>query len=548
MKELRTIASAHYRKWVIFATLLMVTVAAAADALLPKLMGDLVNYGIMQNDVDAMRQGTVTFFSLALVGGIASYLSWLLLSIKGLDLEDSLHCNLGDAICGASLSGIESQQGTVITRMTSDVSKIIAIVPALINLLYRPVLTTFFCVFVVFYENIKLGLLVFLYLLIQIVLAVLFSQKTFPLFAKVQKMVDRVNGVLQEVLFNLRLVRISNAGEREKARFDSLNIDLQQSKMKVLYRISYFNPLVVCLMNIFLVLVIMIVGNQQRGDRSVVGNLMMVLAYSEQILMSILVSTELARSIAEVLPSIQRVRELLLTQATKESGVAGKAVDENIFVLQQIMHRSLNGTKILSCIELAANTGETVGILAASCSGKTLLSMIMAGEVLPEEGNVYFEGLPLRQMPDEQRKKRLAIVEDLSGIFDDTVRNNILLGRSWVTEVAMEKAVEATELHQYLSQLENGLDTHLFSNGMTLSGGERQRFMIARALAACPDVLILDNCTTSLDYCTERKILLNIRRQYPEMIVFFVTQRPQSTCVADRTFTLTEGSLVLHES
>lgn len=575
MKDIIRITKKYFKSpaFYVFAVI-FTTLQGLAEIILPRYMGDIVNKGIITGDLDVVYGIGVKMLIVTAVLGISGYLSFIFINIAVLRFGNEFRTKLYDKVTKLSYSEVKSiGSGSVITRLTGDIEKVISVIKVTIDLVYKPMLLAVGGFLMIFYINLRFGLIFLAFILIQIIIIYIFIHKSAPMFMKVQIKVDEINSKLQTVLHSMRLIKSSTTEAIEESNFEKKNKGLFDSNIKVLSLMSALNPLVMFIMNITIVVIVIMIGYQSQDSSTTIGNVMMSITYAEQILMSIMISSNLARTISEISPSMKRLLEiedavlpetgdkalsdfhsLELKNVTKSYGDStsnqGSSDKRN---KKNATDKGANDTSsndvankrtVLRDIKLSIKKGEHIAIVGGTSGGKTTLAMLIAGLDKASEGNVLVNDVDINEYEPHQLRQRISLVGAYNNsIYSGSYMDNLTLGRN-IDREAVIKAAKAAEINDFIETFDYGYDSLAYSSGNTISGGQRQRLMIARALAGNPDVLILDDSTSSLDYATEKSVLENIRREYSDLTLILITERAGSAASCDRSYTLKKGGLV----
>jgi ABC-type multidrug transport system, ATPase and permease components len=358
----------------------------------------------------------------------------------------------------------------------------------------------------------------------------------------VQLRIDAINAKLQAVLRSMRLIKSSTTEGYEESSFEGKNKDLYSSNIKVLSLMSALNPIVMFIMNITIVVIVVMIGYQSKDNSTTIGNVMMSITYAEQILMSIMISSNLARTISEISPSLKRLLEI----DEAELPPNGTEVLEKVETIEfeDVTKAYVENRPVVENLNFKLSSGDRIAIVGGTAGGKSTLAMLTAGLTDVTEGTVKINGINVKDYDKQTVRRKIAVVGAYNNsIYSGTYIDNISLGRD-IDRDAVVKAAKAAEIDEFISSLDYGYDSLAYSSGNTISGGQRQRLMIARALASSPDVLILDDSTSSLDYSTEKKVLDNIASEYAGITLILITERAGSAASCDKSYTLEKGGLV----
>lgn len=532
-----------YDKTPVILSFLFCTVQTIAGLVLPACIGTIVNRGIMMTDVPAIRRTGALMLAAALTMGICGYLSYICGNIASLGFAHRMRTELFRRITGLSTERINSfGSGSIITRLTVDTERLSAVVNLFIELFYKPVLMTAGGLIMLFRVNSDFGFIFALFVLIQLALTIGFILKISPIFDKVQKIIDSINEKLQETLRNLRLIKVQRSEDRERGAFNEISGELYGNNVRIFSIISFFNPIMMFILNITIVVIILILG-VKAGGNGVVGNIMMVITYSEQILMSIMAASNIAKSMSELIPSYRRASEIY---SASEEGGGSRRIDApvEVFSAENASYGCGEEKNILDDITFTVKSGELLPVYGGTGEGKTVLALLLGGFIAPTGGRITLGGESAGDFIKSDIKRHIAVVSNIgNSLFDGSLRENISLGREGITDADIDSAVDSAMLGDYLSALPYGLDSRMDSGGNALSGGQKQRLMIARALAAKPDILVIDDATSSLDFATEEALFDKIKSNYPKTAVVFITQRLTSARRYGRYLRLAGGRL-----
>ena len=545
MKGMKDISKKYYKSPVLYIfAVIFTTLQGLSEVILPRLMGDIVNQGIMTGDLDVVYAIGIKMLVFTVILGISGYLSFIFINIAVLKFGNELRVKLYDKVTHLSYTEVKKiGSGSVITRLTGDIEKVISIIKVTIDLVYKPLILAVGGFLMIFYINLKFGLIFLAFIVIQIIIIYIFIKKSSPLFMMVQKRIDKINSKLQQVLHSMRLIKSSNTESYEEDSFEGKNTDLYNKNIQVLTIMSSLNPIVMFIMNITIVVIVFMIGYQSQDNSTTIGNVMMSITYSEQILMSIMISSNLARTVSEIKPSLARIIEIEEAEISEGGSEALESIDR--ISVKNVSKAYVEGRNVLKNVSLDVKKGEHIAIVGTTSGGKSTLALLMSGLDTASEGEVLLNDKDINEYRSEDLRHKIATVGAYNNsIYSGTYMDNLTLGRDYISKEDAIKAAKAAEIDEFISSTDYGYDSLAYASGNTVSGGQRQRLMIARALAANPDVLIIDDSTSSLDYATEKAIMQNIRESYSEITLIFITERQGSAKICDKSYTLKEGGLI----
>ncbi|MCR5227235.1 MAG: ABC transporter ATP-binding protein/permease [Eubacterium sp.] len=534
-----------YFKYPLFYILALIftTFQGISEIVLPRYMGDIVNLGIMTKNLDVVYKIGTKMLIFTVILGISGYLSFIFINIAVLRFGNEARTKLYDKVTKLEYKTVKDiGGGSVITRLTGDVEKVISVVKVTIDLVYKPLLLSVGGFIMIFRINLNFAFVFLSFIIIQIIIIYIFIHKSAPMFMAVQLRIDAINAKLQAVLRSMRLIKSSTTEDYEESSFEGKNKDLYSSNIKVLSLMSALNPIVMFIMNITIVVIVVMIGYQSKDNSTTIGNVMMSITYAEQILMSIMISSNLARTISEISPSLKRLLEI----DEAELPPNGTEVLEKVETIEfeDVTKAYVENRPVVENLNFKLTSGDRIAIVGGTAGGKSTLAMLAAGLTDVTEGAVKINGINVEDYDKQTVRRKIAVVGAYNNsIYSGTYIDNISLGRD-IDRDAVVKAAKAAEIDEFISSLDYGYDSLAYSSGNTISGGQRQRLMIARALASSPDVLILDDSTSSLDYSTEKKVLDNIASEYAGITLILITERAGSAASCDKSYTLEKGGLV----
>lgn len=523
--------------------LIFTTFQGISEIILPRYMGDIVNKGIMTRNLDVVYSIGAKMLIFTVILGVSGYLSFIFINIAVLRFGNETRTKLYDKVTKLNYKTVkEIGGGSVITRLTGDVEKVISVIKVTIDLIYKPLLLAVGGFIMIFRINLKFAFVFLAFIIIQIIIIYIFIHKSAPMFMKVQLKIDAINAKLQSVLRSMRLIKSSTTEGFEERSFEGKNKELYSSNISVLSLMSALNPIVMFIMNITIVVIVVMIGYQSKDNSTTIGNVMMSITYAEQILMSIMISSNLARTISEISPSLKRLLEIDEAELPANGTKSLEKVET--IELKSVTKSYVENRPVVENLNLTLKKGERIAVVGGTSGGKSTLAMLASGLTEATSGEVKVNGTPIADYDKQTLRQHIAIVGAYNNsIYSGTYIDNISLGRD-IDRDAVVKAAKAAEIDEFISSLDYGYDSLAYSSGNTISGGQRQRLMIARALAASPDVLILDDSTSSLDYSTEKKVLDNIAREYAGITLILITERAGSAASCDKSYTLEKGGLV----
>jgi ATP-binding cassette subfamily B protein len=527
----------------------MMMIEVSMDLLQPTLMASIVDHGIMTKDVSHIYSTGLIMLGVALIGLLGGVGCTVFSSIASQNFGNDLRINLFEHIQKFSNKNLDQlKTGSLITRLTNDVVQLQTFVQMILRNIRSPLLLIGSLVMAI---RISPTLTLILVVAVPLLVAILYGliRLSFPLFEKMQTKLDGVNTVLQENLSGIRVVKAFVRGKHEEKRFNTANKDYTETAIKAVRLMSLNMPLMMLVLNASIVAVLWFGGAQSWNGTLPVGQLIAFINYITQLLMSMLMLSNMLIFFSRAKVSADRENEVLstiseiteVTDAKKDAISNGRIVFDNVSFAYDPADENL----VLDGINFTAEPGETVAILGATGAGKSTLVSLIPRLYDVSSGSITIDGSDTRQISLEQLRRRIGYVMQQAILFSGTVRDNIRYGRPEATDEEVEQAAIAAEAHLFIIELPEGYDTVLGQRGINLSGGQKQRLSIARALLIQPTILIMDDSTSALDAATESRIRQMLKTRLHSSTNILIAQRVTSVIDADRILILENGRIAI---
>lgn len=436
---------------------------------------------------------------------------------------------------------------SLITRSTNDIQQIQMVLMLTFTIMVQVPIMMFGAVFMALRQDQRLSLLLVAIIPALAVLIALAVMRMRPLFRTMQQRLDAINTVLREQLAGVAVIRAFVKQRDERARFHTVNANLQETATSVGMWMAFLFPAVFVVVNIAQVGVIWFGGLRIDAGEMQVGSLVAFLSYLMQVFISVMMSTMMLMIVPRGEVSADRVNEVLSTTPQIASPVHPTAPGEQPlrFALHDVTFRYPGAeADVLSGINLILEPGATVGLIGSTGSGKTTLVNLLPRLLEATEGTIRVSGTELTQLDLGAVRRRLAIVPQRAFLFAGTIRSNMLLGKPDATDEEIWAALDAAQATEFVSEAPEGLDAPVDQGGRNFSGGQRQRLTIARALVRRADLTIFDDSFSALDYTTDARLRAALRRVLAGRAVLIVAQRVATIRGADRILVLEGGRVV----
>ncbi len=433
---------------------------------------------------------------------------------------------------------------TLETRLTSDTYNIHHMVGMMQRLGVRAPILLVGGMIVTFRMEPVLSL-VLLSVLPFITLAVFFiSKKGIPLFRRLQQRVDDMVGIVRESAQGIRVIKALSKTAYERDKFDSHNRQVSATELHSGQVMAVTNPLMSAFLNIGMAAVILVGAFRVQGGHAEAGMIIAFMSYFTLILNAMLAITRMFTLFSKGAASAARIAEVIAVPYDLALSDDKTREDTDAFIEFRDVTFSYTGVKnTVEHISFTLKRGETLGIIGATGSGKSTLVQLLLRFYDVGEGKILLDGRDIRSLTPKELRGRIGTVLQNDFIYAGTLLDNVDFGRG-LDEVAARMAAEPAQASEFIDALSDGYQYHLNTKGTNLSGGQRQRVLISRALAGRPELLILDDSSSALDYRTDARLRASLRQQFADTTKIIVAQRVSSIAHADRILVLEEGRVV----
>ena len=540
-----------YKKESILAPLFKL-LEAFFELLVPLVMANIIDYGISNRNMGYIGKMGLLLLLLGVVGLASSITAQFFAAKAAVGFSTQLRQALFDHIEDLSFTDIDKAgTSTMITRMTSDVNQVQSGINMTLRLFLRSPIIVFGAMIMAFTIDVKCALIfvVAIPLLSVVVFGIILS--TIPMYKKVQSKLDQVLGITRENLTGVRVIRAFHQEAKEADRFRENNEALSAMQIFVGKISACMNPVTYIIVNGAIIALIYTGAVQVNIGNLSQGEVVAIINYMNQILVELVKLANLIVTMTKALACAERVASVFDIGAdaayvgAQDQKLADK-VDKSAPFLD-FKHVSLTyqgaGAPTLQDMNFTVNRGDTVGIIGGTGSGKTSLVNLIPGFYPATEGEILLEGRDIRTMSDEELRGRIGVVPQKAVLFKGTIRSNLQWGKPDATEEEMWKALELAQASEVVEGKDGKLDATVAQNGKNFSGGQRQRLTIARALVRNPEILILDDSASALDYATDAKLRAAIRTLEDKTTTFIVSQRASTIRHADKIIVLDDGEI-----
>lgn len=518
------------------------------DLLQPKLMSKIVDDGVLGSNMNLIISTGILMLTTVIIGGCCGAGSAFFAGCASQGFSKDVRNDLFKRVMGLSFQQTDKfTTGSLVTRITADITAIQQMVDFLIRMFVRNIIMFIGGTIMMLSMAKSFGMIIAVALPVEAVIVIMIMRHANPLYAIVAKKLDSVNSVMQENVTGARVVKAYVREKHEEQRFDTANMGLTESNLKVQELIALLSPLLMVIMNFSVVAVIYLGGWQVEAREMKVGEVMAAITYLTQVLHGIMMISMMFQTLARASASGKRILEVLETEPVIMSGSGDtNSTEKGTVKLRGVTfaYPTSSGEPVLTGIDLDIKSGESIAILGATGSGKSSLVGLIPRFYDANEGEVYVDGINVKEFKLEELRKRVGIVLQKSELFSATVAENIRWGDDAASDEEIRRAAQIAQADEFISKMPEGYDSMIAEKGASLSGGQKQRMSIARAVLKKPEILIFDDSTSALDLGTEAKLQRELRENLTGTTVITIAQRIASVKSCDRIVVLDRGSIV----
>lgn len=519
---------------------------ASFELLVPLVMAAIIDTGIGNKDGGFILKMCGILILLALVGLTCSITAQYFAAKAAVGFATKVRHALFDHIQKLSYTEMDTAgTDTMITRMTSDINQAQSGVNMVLRLFLRSPFIVFGAMIMAFTIDVKAALIFVVTIPVLSVVVFGIMIITIPLFRRVQASLDKVLGVTRENLTGSRVIRAFNKEQEEIADFDESNEKLTDVQLFVGKISALMNPLTYIIINVALVILIWTGAIQVNIGKISQGEVVALVNYMSQILVELVKLANLIITVTKAIACGNRVQSIFEMETSMVDGNGSKKEDTGYTVeFRNVSMRYKGaGADTLTGIDFKAKPGDTIGIIGGTGSGKSTVVNLIPRFYDVTEGQVMVDGMDVRDYKITDLRDKIGIVPQKAVLFAGTVRSNLAWGKEDATEEEMQQALSVAQAEEVVDKKDGKLDAEVEQGGKNFSGGQKQRLTIARALVKQPEILIMDDSSSALDYATDAKLRQAIHNMPNRPTVFIVSQRAASIMYADKIIVLDDGTV-----
>ena len=521
---------------------------AVFELFTPLLMASLIDKGVALQDSGHVLRMSALIGVVSLVGFLCAAFCQYSASVAsqgfGTELRNGLMKKIG-LLNVKDMAEIGSV--SVVNRLTGDVNQLQLAVAMFIRLVVR---APFLCVgglIMAMVMDVKLSVILWVFIPLFILLLIYITVKTIPMYQGVRGRLDALSGILKENITGVRVVRAFAMSKREEERFSKENDGWLFDSVKAGRLSALLSPATLLIMNAASLLIIYFGGFHVEGGQLTQGQLIAFLSYVTQIMLAMIVVSNLAVLFHKAFASLKRVEALMAMEPSMAYG-AGAQAKGSAVVFENVSFRYGEGAEpAVENVSFTVAEGAIVGIIGGTGAGKSSLLNLIPRLYDPFEGSIFIGGAEVKEYTREQLLEKVALVPQKAALFSGTVLSNIRQGKPDATQEAIDKAAEIAQAKEFIDRLPEKYNSPVSPGGANFSGGQKQRLALARGLVGEKEVLILDDSASALDYATDLSLRMAIR-EHIKATVFIASQRISSVMQADTILVMDDGRLVGHGS
>ena len=542
----------HYKKESILAPLFKM-LEALFDLFVPIVVADIINVGIGNQDNKYIMQRCGILVLLALIGIACSFTAQFFAARASVGCAAGLRHSLFAHIQKLGYSEIDTiGTSTLITRMTSDINQVQNGINMVLRLFLRSPFIVFGAMIMAFTINVKIALVFLAAIPVLSVIVFGIMKITSPLYKKIQGILDCVLGITRENLTGVRVIRAFGKEDSEVERFENDNNQLTSMQLHVGHISALMNPLTYVVVNLATIAILKMGAVRIDSGVLMSGDVVALVNYMSQILVELVKLANLIVLLSKAMASLHRVQDVLDTEPSmkfvetenREQTDKKKDYEDEAVAFENVsLTYAGAGEESLTNISFHAKKGQTIGVIGGTGSGKSSLVNLIPRFYDATSGQVRVMGIPVKEWDREELRKSVSVVMQKAQLFTGTIRSNLLWGNQEATDEELWKALELAQAAEFVHAKPQGLDEVVEQGGRNFSGGQKQRLTIARALVKQPDILILDDSASALDFATDAALRKALATLPGDITVFIVSQRTSSLKHADRILVLDDGQV-----
>lgn len=536
------------KKYLFYAILcpILMILEVLSDIVIPYLMSRIVDVGIANNDINYIVRLGLMMIGAAVFGIVLGVISSHYGAKAGLGFASEVRKELFKKVQGFSFANLDKfSVSSLITRLTNDCNTLGQVTMMSLRMAVRAPFMMIFALIMALRINASLARVFMVVIPVTVILLTIILTKARPLFLQMQTKVDKVNGIIQENLIGIRVVKSFNRQKFEEGKFKERNDALRNTALKAVSIIIFFMPSLTIIIYSTIISVLWFGGKQIVAGNMGSGDLISFITYITQILMSLMMLSFFFMQLMRGAASVNRIVEVLDTDSeiTEIENPVSEIPEGSISFNNVCFKYPGSAERVLQDINLEINTGEVVGIIGSTGSSKSTLVQLIPRLYDVNEGEVRVGGINVKNYNIKVLRDSIAFVLQKNVLFSGTIRENMQWGNENATDEQIMNALKQSQAWEFVSKYNDGLDHKVEQGGDNFSGGQKQRLTIARALLKAPKIIVLDDSTSAVDVATDAKIQKSFKNELGDVTTIIIAQRISSIQHADRIVVMNEGSI-----
>jgi ATP-binding cassette subfamily B multidrug efflux pump len=519
---------------------------AILELLLPLLMGKIIDIGIKNGNITYIWKTALLMFGIISVGLASASLCQYFASYACQNVGNDIRKELLKKISQLSYEDIDHfSDSTLINRTTNDVNQIVQAVAMLIRLVSRAPFLCIGALVMSLYINPKLSLIFAVLIPVFVLILIIIMKKTVPLYKASQSRLDTLGRVLRENLTGVRVIRAFARHEKEQERMNEATDDLSKAYIRVSNLSALMNPITSLVMNTGIIVLLYIGAINVNIGTLTQGDIVVLINYITQVLLALIIVANLVVLFTKASASAARINEIFEYTPSIVDNKNEKVLEyTNKIVVFDNVSFKYNSEEVLSNLSFTIEKGNIFGIVGTTGSGKSTVANLIPRFYDATEGRVIFGGKDVKDLSQSFLHDEVGVVPQKAVLFSGTIADNIRWGKEEATDEEVIEALQVAQAYDFVSSMKDGINSVIYEGGKNLSGGQRQRLTIARALIKKPNLIILDDSLSALDYQTDKKLRNSLKENLKDSTVIIISQRISSIISADKILVLDDGRCV----
>lgn len=519
---------------------------AIFELIVPLVMAKIIDVGIKNSDKAYILKMCGILVFLGVLGFICSITAQYFAAKAALGFSAALRRDLYKHINSFSYTELDKiGTSSLVVRLTGDVNQVQNGMNLILRLLLRSPFIVIGAVLMSFFINFKLTLIFVAVTILMSGIIYFIMSKSVPHYKRAQEKLDKITQITRDNLIGARVIRAFYMEDDEIKNFEDMSGSLLKTQTYVGRISSLLNPATYLILNLGIVLILYFGAFSVNIGTITQGELIALINYATQIILALLALSQLIIAITRAQSSSIRINEVFEIAPSMKNGEGVVIKDDGVKIEFKNVSFSYSDTaeEALSGISFSINKNETIGIIGGTGSGKSTLVNLICRFYDANSGEILIDGVDIKKFSFSQLREKISLVPQKASVFSGTIRENVKFGKDYVSDEEILKALEIAQLAEFVDSKEEGLDFMVLQGGKNLSGGQRQRLTIARALVGNPEIIILDDASSALDYQTDAK-LRKALKELKDKTIIIVSQRCATVKNADKILVLDDGKLV----